>query len=165
MLHGKLMALALVGLGVVAAAAPTAGQHLLHRGELADSPLGKLLTGHLGRLLVLKSEMNLTDEQRSQIREVVRGEKADIAKVAEKVWQKRNVLRDAVLADKPDEAAIRAAADDLGKAIGDAAVLGAKVVDKVKPVLTAEQRAQVKKCHKECEAATAKFFAEATAAK
>ena len=159
MIRGKLLALALVGvIGTGALAA--GGKTGFGSGKWADGPLGKLLGGQIGRMMVLRSELNVTDEQKEKIHAIIAGKKKEILPVAKGVWAKRVALRDAVLADKPDEAAIRKAADELGKAIGDAAVLGAKVVGEVKPVLTAEQRERIKKFHDECESATEKFFVE-----
>ena len=62
-----------------------------------------------------------------------------MAPLVQAVVSKRRALRDAVLADQPDEEAIRSAAKTLGNQIADAAVLASKVVAEVKEVLTPEQ--------------------------
>lgn len=110
---------------------------------LADTPLGRFVTGRLGRLLVLRSELNVTAEQRDQIRAVVVSHRPEIAATVKTLHQKRATLRDAVLAQEADEAKIRAAADELGKAVGDAAVKAAKLKREVAPILTAEQRERI----------------------
>lgn len=164
MVRSKLLVCVLAGgLATVAVAAPlgAAATGKSPRQVLANSPLGKLLTGHLGRAMILRSELNVSDQQRAQIREVVGSHKPEIAKAAQAVWERRNALHDAVMAERPDEAAIRKAADELGKTIGDAAVLGSKVAAQVKPFLTDQQRQHIKECKHDCEAATAKFFAGA----
>lgn len=165
MLRSKVMACLLVGtLGTVAVAAPlgaVAAKQSLNHGRLAHTPLGRLLSGHLGRLLVLRSEMNVTDEQRQKIKGVVVEHKGEIAKAAKGVWEKRTALRDAVLGGEADEAAIRRAADELGKAIGDAAVLGSKIRGQVAPILTDRQKELIKECRADCQTATEKFFQEA----
>jgi Spy/CpxP family protein refolding chaperone len=163
MFHAKLMAGALaavVGAGAVGAHVATKCEH----GPWADRPLGQLISGHVGRWMVLRSELNLTDAQKDKIKETLKAKKPEIAKVAKGVWDKRTVLANAVLADQPDEQAIRRAADDLGKAIGDAAVFASKVVGEVRPVLTTEQRDKIQKCRSECQDATTKFFEKATKA-
>jgi Spy/CpxP family protein refolding chaperone len=114
--------------------------------------------------MVLRSELNLTDAQKAKIKDTVAAKKPEIARVAQGVWEKRTALADAVLADRPDEQAIRKAADELGKAIGDAAVLASKVAGEVKPVLGSEQWDMIQKCRRDCRAATAKFFQQATTA-
>ena len=167
MLHTRLMAYALAGLlGVAAVAAPpivraaVKGEH----GKWGDTPIGRLISGHIGRWMVLRSELNITDEQKAKIKETIKPRKPEIAKAAKGVWEKRTSLVDAVLADQPNEEAIRHAADDLGKAIGDAAVLASKVVGDVRPVLTTEQREQIQKFRQDRQAATDKFFQQATKA-
>ncbi len=164
MWHTRLMAYIMAGLlGVAAVAAPPivrAGGKIEH-GKWGDSPFGRLISGHIGRWMVLRSELNLTDEQKTKIRETIKPRKPEIAKVARGVWEKRTALVNAVVADQPNEEAIRHAADDLGKAIGDAAVLASKVVGDVRPVLTTEQREQVEKFRQDCQKATDKFFQQA----
>jgi Spy/CpxP family protein refolding chaperone len=86
----------------------------------------------------------VTAEQREKFRDMLAEHRTEIVGVAKPVVEKRRALRDAVLADHPDESAIRSAANDLGKAIGDAAVLAAKVKPEVSKVLTSEQRDKIK---------------------
>lgn len=164
MLHTRVIACALAGLvGTAIAAPPIVGAVAKsEHGRWAASPLGRLISGHLGRLLVLRSELNVSDEQKAKIKQTVEAKRPEIARAAKGVWEKRTALVDAVLADQPDERAIRKAADELGKAIGDAAVLAAKVTGEVKPVLTSEQRDLVRKCRQDCREATARFFQQTT---
>lgn len=167
MLHTRLMAYALAGLlGITAVAAPPivrAAAHSEH-GNWGQSALGRLISGHIGRWMVLRSEVNFTDEQKAKLKEAIKPHKTEIAKAAKGIWEKRTVLVSAVLAEQPNEEAIRHAADDLGKAIGDAAVLASKVVGDVRPVVTSEQREQFQKFRQDCQAATDKFFQQATKA-
>ncbi len=165
MLRTKGLAFLAAGLilTVAVAAAPSTDAVLKLDGHpLAHTPLGKMVSGQIGRLMVLRSELNITDEQRAQIRGMVVEHKTDIAKAAENVWEKRVALREAVLADEPDEKAIRKAADRLGDAIGDAAVLASKIAGEARPVLTEDQRDKIEATRKQCKAATEKFFEQAT---
>ena len=165
MLYTRPMAYVLAGLlGVAAIAGPPIVRtaNTAEHGKWADMALGRLISGHIGRLMVLRSELDLTDQQKAKLKETIGPRKPEIAKAAKGVWEKRTALVDAVLAEQPNEEAIRHAADDLGKAIGDAAVLASKVVADVRPVLASEQREKVQKCRQECQAATAKFFQKAT---
>jgi Spy/CpxP family protein refolding chaperone len=81
----------------------------------------------MGSLIKLSQDVDLTQEQREKIHQIVMEHRSEIAGVAQPIVEKRRVLRDAVLADKPSDEAIRSAANDLGKAIGEAAVLAARV--------------------------------------
>jgi Spy/CpxP family protein refolding chaperone len=112
-------------------------------------PLRLFLSGQLGRLLTLRSELNLTADQREQIRQIIQSRRVEIANALRPIVEKRRALRDAVMADTTDEQAIRAAAGNLATSIGDAAVLAAKVRSEVAKVLTPEQLATVTAFRKE----------------
>ena len=114
--------------------------------DWADTQIGRFVQGRIGRLMVLRAEMNLTDQQRTALRTTFRENRVEIAQTIAPVIAKRNALRDAVLSDNADEHAIRAAADDLGKAIGDAAVKAAQFrkVLKDRVHLTDEQCSKLK---------------------
>jgi Spy/CpxP family protein refolding chaperone len=132
---------------------------------LADTPLGRMVSGCVGRLLVLRSEMNVTPEQKAKIRDVLVSHKPQIAQTVKSVRDKRVVLRDAVLSGKADEAQIRAAADDLGKAIADAAVKASKLRNEIAPILTEEQRHLIGKFLKDNDEAVNKFLEKAAEGK
>jgi Spy/CpxP family protein refolding chaperone len=125
---------------------------------LFNTPLGKMVSGTVGRFLVLRSELNLTQEQRQQILKVLLSHRSEIAATVKSVREKRLALRDAVLAEKTDEAVIHSKADKLGKAIGEAAVKGARLRREVGAVLTTEQRDLVRKFIAENDTAVSKFL-------
>ncbi len=136
-----------IGLGaalVAAAAAPAvaraAQQAQAIRCGLLDTPVGRFLTGQIGRLLVLRSRLDVTPEQRTKILAIVRSHRAELARAAKPVTAKRRALREATLAEPIDPARIRAAAEELGKALGDLAIAGARVKAEVKRELSEEQR-------------------------
>ncbi|MCE9555445.1 MAG: periplasmic heavy metal sensor [Planctomycetes bacterium] len=106
---------------------------------LRDTPLGRLITGDIGRLMTLRSDANVTDEQRQKVRAVLTSHKAEIGNVAKDLVAKRRALREATRSETRDEAAIRKAGEDLGRSIGNAAVLGSKVRGELKPVFTDKQ--------------------------
>lgn len=126
------------GLGV-AAANQTPG----HR--FGNSPLGRLVMAHMGRMMTLKAELNLTDSQRDAIKETVKSHKSDLATAIKPAVDAHRVLRDKVMSDTPDDASIRKAAADLGKKIGDAAVAIAKVKSEAagKANLTQDQKTKL----------------------
>ena len=64
---------ALVAAPVVAEAAPMG----LLRTRLADTPLGRFVSGQIGHLLVLRSKLNVTAEQREQIVAIVQSHRAE----------------------------------------------------------------------------------------
>ncbi|MBI4579273.1 MAG: Spy/CpxP family protein refolding chaperone [Planctomycetes bacterium] len=112
-----------------------------------NRPIANLIRNGVRRLVALRAELNLTEDQRGQIKEIVRGHKDEIVPAVKDLAAKRRALRDTVLAEEPTEEAIRAAATELGKSIGDAAVLASKVAGEVKPVLTDEQKETIRQFH------------------
>jgi Spy/CpxP family protein refolding chaperone len=150
-----------VGLGAVGiAATPDAGPG---RWPGAKTALGRMISGNLGRLMVLRSELNLSDEQRGQVRDVLVRHRGEIVATAQAVRAKRLVLRDAVLAETADEAAIRAAAAELGEQMGEAAVKASKLKAQIAPILTEEQRALIVKFMADREQAVDRFLEQAAA--
>lgn len=123
-------------------------------------PLRMLVSGQFGRLLTLRSELGISSEQREEIRGIVKSHKQELAAALKPVAEKRRALRDATLAENANEAAIRTAADELGKAIGDAAVVGSKIKAEVREVLTPEQREKVTQFREQSESAVDRFFNE-----
>jgi Spy/CpxP family protein refolding chaperone len=149
-----LISAALVG-GVGAAGNAATGWG---RGHGDGGPLRALMSGQIGRLMTLRSELDLTAEQKESIHKIVDGHKQEIRDVMKPVAEKRRALRDATIATNPDEKAIRAAATDLGNALGNAAVLGSKIKAEVVTVLTPEQKQRVDEFRKHADAAVDHFF-------
>jgi Spy/CpxP family protein refolding chaperone len=123
----------------------------VHSGVLfgGDGPFGgkikHLVSGHIGRLLVLRSQLDITREQKQKIGWILKGRVKDIAPIARTLVEKRAALRQQVMKESPDEKAIRSAVKGLADSIGDAAVLASKIVSEVRPVLTPNQVKLVEK--------------------
>jgi Spy/CpxP family protein refolding chaperone len=105
-------------------------------GMQAGGPMGPPHSNALG---AIGAWLNLTDEQKAQIRQIQEQGKADAEAAQDAVATARDGLHDAVIGGAA-EADIRAAATALGEAIGNQAVLHAKTVAAAKAVLTDEQR-------------------------
>jgi len=138
MMVAGVLSLAVVGAGWQNAAAQPPGMGEL-RGRLASTPLGKHVSGTIGRLLVLRSELEVTPQQRTRIRATLLEYRPDIVEVAQGVVQKRRALDETVRDEQVDEKAIRAAAAEFGEALGDAAIVRAKIVGELRGVLNDEQ--------------------------
>jgi Spy/CpxP family protein refolding chaperone len=124
----------------------------------SDHPLLNLIRGQIGRWMVLRSELDLSADQKQQIRSILESHKAEILQVLRPVVQKRQALRNAVIAPNADEAAIRAAADDLGHSIGDAAVLASKLRQQIAPILTDQQRQKIADFRTHSDQSVEEFF-------
>jgi Spy/CpxP family protein refolding chaperone len=133
-------------------------------GHGGGGPLRTLMSGQVGRLLTLRSELDLTAEQKESIHKIVASHKQEIRDVMKPVVEKRRALRDATIATNPDEKAIRAAASDLGSALGNAAVLGSKVKVEVLTVMTPEQKQKIDEFRKHADAAVDHFFDQTASA-
>jgi len=147
--------LMLVGVSICGLGAAAAPRMLGHDGA---RPLRMFLQGQIGRMMTLRSELDVTSEQRDAIKKIVDGHRSEIVAVAKPIVEKRRALREATLAQEPNEEAIRTAANDLGKSIGDAAVLASKVKGEVAKVLTPDQIHKIKSFRQESESSVDSFI-------
>lgn len=106
-------------------------------------PVREWLRDGARRLFKLRDELDLSAAQKQQIKDVLQKRKPEIVAAAAAIHTQRQHLLAAVRAEIPDETAIRAAAAEMTKAVGDAAVLRAKVRQEVRVLLTPEQKAKV----------------------
>ncbi len=104
-----------------------------------DGSLKRLIIGQVGRILVLKSQLDVTDEQKKKTAGIIGSRLGEIIPVAQDVIGKRRALRQAVMEENPDEKEIRSAAEALGKSIGDASVLTSRIVAEARPIFTSRQ--------------------------
>ena len=162
----SVLALALLGTMALPSAGESAQEAPAACGpRFANSPLGRLITGRIGEMLVLRSQLNVTDEQRGQIRGIIEAHRSEIAVAARPIVEKRRALRAAVTADAPNESDIRAAAADLSGALGDAAVLAARIRSEVFAVFTPEQQTLIQESRTERDDAVDGFLDQMAEAK
>jgi protein CpxP len=95
---------------------------------------------HGGRGWFFLRGLDLTDTQKEQARDVLRAARPRIAPLADEARKAHRTLFQAVTAPAPDEGAIRAAADAVGRAAGALAVERAKVGTELRALLTPEQQ-------------------------
>lgn len=153
--------LCLAGLGAAAANPPVvAGFGMRGHFPHHDGPIARLIMGKIGRLMVLKSELGVTEEQRTKLREIGLAHRSEAAPAIAQFSASFRGLRDAVLAENTDEATIRKAADEHGKAVGDLAVVLSKMAGEGREVLTEDQRSQIKSFIAQNDAAAEKLHKE-----
>lgn len=103
----------------------------------------------IGMILKMKEELGLSDTQVQQL-EALKGEVKEQMKTGqEAVKAKREALQEAVKAGA-EESAIRAAAAELGKALGDQAVLKVSTKAKIDGILTEDQKSKLKDLKGQC---------------
>jgi Spy/CpxP family protein refolding chaperone len=159
-----LLTVGLVAAGIATAtlaAPPRTGPGMGLGRRPAETPLGKLVSGNLGRMLVLQSELNLTQEQKVQIRDVVLNRRSEIVTTMQAVRAKQTALRDAVLQGKSEDE-VRAAADELGDVIADTAVKATKLRNQLAPILTEQQRELIGKTVQDKDQAIDRFLEQAS---
>lgn len=162
MVVASVLSLTAVGAGWEEAAAQPPGMAEL-RGRLANTPLGKHVSGTIGRLLVLRSELDVTPQQRTRIRATLLEYRPDIVEVAQGVVQKRRALDETVRAEEVDEKAIRAAAAEFGAVLGDAAIVRAKIVGELRGVMNDEQIEAIKAFREEQQESVDRLLERASA--
>jgi Spy/CpxP family protein refolding chaperone len=88
--------------------------------------------------------LDLTDEQREQIRQIRQTHREQQQNARQAVADARKALQDAIATDA-EPAEIRTAATALGTAIGEQAVVRANTLKAIKEILTDEQREELEK--------------------
>jgi|CXWL01.1.fsa_nt_gi Spy/CpxP family protein refolding chaperone len=103
--------------------------------------------------------LDLTAEQRQEIRDIVKAHGAELKVELATIRDSREQLFSTVHAESVDEAEIRAAAAAVGDAEADLAVTRAAIVQEVREVLTPEQQAEAKQMVAEARARVEELLA------
>jgi len=88
----------------------------------------------------LARALDLTDQQRSQVRGILKAHATEIETQVRAGVTARRALHDAVLTQPMDETGIRSRAAELGNVHADGAVLFAKIHAEIAPILTQQQK-------------------------
>ena len=100
---------------------------------------GWMALGHTYRMNMLFDELGVTDDQRVALKKLIKEHRQNIQPPMEIVMAKGRALRELVLAETPNQAAIRQASADLGSAIAEAAVQASALAKEARSILTPEQ--------------------------
>lgn len=87
-----------------------------------------------------KEKLGVTDEQATQIKAVLKGDKENITSLISRLHDARTGLRQAVQSSDATEASVRAASAKVATVESDLAVERLKLYGKISPILTADQR-------------------------
>jgi protein CpxP len=88
-------------------------------------------------------KLNLSDEQRTQIKSELKDEKDTLKSLFTRLHEARKGLREALHASDATEASVRTASAKVADVEADLAVERLKLHGKISPILTAEQREKV----------------------
>ncbi len=145
----------LVGLIVACISVPVAaepnqpkGAYGLKAGKMHGGPRRE--GGYIiGMVLKMKEELGLSGSQIEQLK-TLKGEVKEQMKTGQEAMKaKRKAMQEAVKAGA-EESAIRAAAAELGKALGDEAVLRVSTKAKIDGILTEDQKSKLKELKGQC---------------
>jgi protein CpxP len=126
------------------------GPGMMGRGMMG--PGGPGMRGGPGGMFGLPlRELDLTDAQREQVKAIMASHRDEQKAAGDKMMAARKALHEAIAAETFNEAAIRAAAGEVGAAEADAAVLQAKIHGEVFAILTPEQVKKAKELRSEME--------------
>lgn len=98
--------------------------------------------GPLARLGFAMRQLNLTEEQRVQVKAILESHKDEMKALGERRRELRKAVEAAITADTVDAAAIRSAHAELAEAMANGAVLRATIRHEVMQILTPEQKAK-----------------------
>lgn len=131
------------------AAHPAAMHH--HGGVIGDFGFGHRAARAL-------SALELTDEQKSQVKQVLRESGPAIEPLVDEVLRSKKALFETVHRARFDEQAVRDAAAADARAGTDLAIEKARIVSRVRGLLTAEQQDKLEAIHQEFEARFLRHF-------
>ncbi len=140
-------------IALITAATLAASFTIIHAASPAEKTAGsgnrqsgiRLLVSNIAHeLLNLREQAPLSDEQRTEVRSVMKSHKAEILAQFEKGRDARRAMMEAVGQDGPDSAEALKAADAIGESARSRALLTAKVVSEITPLLTPEQKTLAK---------------------
>ena len=128
-------------LSITLAAALNLGGWMATPSLAADSPAPASPRERIPQRLAEK--LNLTDDQKAQIKTVLSGEKDTLVPLLGQLHDARKALRAAIHASDATEAAVRVAAARVAAVEADLAVERMKIYGKIAPILTDEQRQKI----------------------
>jgi Spy/CpxP family protein refolding chaperone len=99
--------------------------------------------GHGQILQRLAKKLNLTDDQKTQIKAILMAEQGTLAGLFGQLHEARQNLRAAIRASDANETTVRAASAKVATAEADLAVERMKLYGKIAPILTDEQRRKI----------------------
>ncbi len=128
----------LIGMTLVVTLLLTLGHGVSLAGQRASRAFEpvRLITGFVDRL-------NLTPQQRAEIRVVLEAHQADLTSLVEREVAARAVLFQAIHQPETNEQAVRLASRVVASADADLAIERAEIYTEVSPILTEEQKAEV----------------------
>jgi len=122
-----------------------------HRGG-PGSPFGEFFHGVVERVLFMENELDLSDDQFDQMKGIMREHRSNLEPRIKQVAEHGRSLRQSVMNEDGNPSTIRNAADGLGQAIGDAAVIVHETFNRARTILTEGQLAklqEIKEKHQE----------------
>ncbi|HXR48018.1 MAG TPA: Spy/CpxP family protein refolding chaperone [Candidatus Limnocylindrales bacterium] len=110
----------------------------------------------------IAERLNLTDDQKAQIKTILRSEKDTLKPLVSSLHAARKNLRAAIRAGDANETTVRAASARVAAVEADLAVERMKIFAKIAPILTDEQRQQISEFEQHADDFTDRAIARAS---
>jgi periplasmic protein CpxP/Spy len=107
--------------------------------------IGQQSRHHGGMFRLIMEELNLTDEQRTQIRSIIAGERTNMQPLVQQLKAARTELRTITANGTFNEDQVRALANQQAGTMADLMVVRQRVKSKVMAVLTPDQQTEAQK--------------------
>ena len=104
----------------------------------------RMTLGRMYRMNMVFDELGLTGDQRVALKQLFNEHRKDLQPLVEGVKAKGRILRELIMAETPDQEAIRKASVDLGSAIAEASVQMSALAKEARSIVTPEQLERVK---------------------
>ncbi len=137
--------LAAAGAGILAIGAAAVPARMYHHG----GPYGEF--GFGGGMARALASLELTDEQKSQVKAILKDESPKVEPLVDELVRSKKALFDAVHARTFDEKAVRSAASASARATTDLAVERARMVSRFRDILTDEQQERLETIRRQFE--------------
>jgi Spy/CpxP family protein refolding chaperone len=112
-------------------------------------PMGHGHPGHGEPMMHMLSQLNLSDDQKTQVHAVFEDEHSRMAPLKEGSMKAHHALEQAIHAPTFDESAIRAAAAQAGAAEGELSVEKGRMLSRIRALLTPDQQKQMEALHEQ----------------
>ena len=121
------------------------GKQTMDQSQASDTPRSQAKVfrhSHRAGLKRLLAQLDLTDDQKTQIRSIFTKNHDTFRALHQQLWEKRMAMREATWAEPFDEALVRSQAQELAKLRAEMMVAHARLVNEALSVLTSKQKAK-----------------------
>lgn len=113
-----------------------------HHGR-PDGEIRKMMMGNMGRLMALRSELDVTKEQREQLHGVMKNHRSSMHEKFGNVMKARKELQSQIMLGEATEDSIKASADQIAEAVTAVALEAKTARDEAMAVFSEDQQSKI----------------------